>query len=113
MAPPCLKNLFLMCNRNELAHKPALLVGISAGAGGSYPISELRASSYKNTRIIYIPDHLVIRHVGDALRDPIPENEHLDARLRYSLAMLRRVRHCSPIGTPKPRFDLETYPFGM
>jgi NAD(P)H-dependent FMN reductase len=113
MAPPCLKNFFLMCNRHELAHKPALLVGISAGTGGSYPISELRASSFKNTRIVYIPDHLVIRYVADAFDVPTPENERLDGRLRYSLAMLREyaialrsVRHSRAI-------DFKTYPFGM
>jgi NAD(P)H-dependent FMN reductase len=113
MAPPCLKNLFLMCNRHELAHKPALLVGISAGAGGSYPISELRASSYKNTRVIYIPDHVVIRHVGDALRNPTPESEHLDARLRYSLAILRQYAFALRSVRQSRVVDLETYPFGM
>ena len=88
-------------------------MGISAGTGGSYPISELRTSSFKNTRIVYIPDHLVIRYVADAFDVPTPENERLDARLRYSLAILREyaialrsVRHSRAI-------DFETYPFGM
>ena len=40
------KNFFLHCNKGELSHKPALLVSISSGNGGSYPISELRSSNF-------------------------------------------------------------------
>ena len=42
MAPPALKNFLLLC-AHELAHKPALIVSVSAGDGGTYPVAELRA----------------------------------------------------------------------
>ncbi|MBM4093459.1 MAG: NAD(P)H-dependent oxidoreductase, partial [Planctomycetes bacterium] len=51
MVPAALKNFFLLCDAKVLAHKPALIVAVSAGLGGSYPVAEPRTSSYKNTRI--------------------------------------------------------------
>ena len=41
MVPSMLTNFFLLCSNNELAHKPGLLVGVSSGTGGSYPVAEL------------------------------------------------------------------------
>ena len=63
MATPNAKNFFLICGEGELAHKPGLLVSISSGNGGSYPISELRSSSYKNTHIMWIPENIIIRNM--------------------------------------------------
>ena len=51
MASPNSKNLFLIFNKGEFFHKPGLIVSISSGNGGSYPISDLRSSSYKNSHI--------------------------------------------------------------
>ena len=67
MACPAVKNFFLYASKAELAHKPALLVGVSSGIGGAYPISELRASGYKNCRLCYLPEHLIIRQVEQVL----------------------------------------------
>lgn len=72
MACPALKNFFLYAGINELGHKPALLVGVSAGLGGAYPIAELRASSYKNCRITYLPEQLIIRQVESMLNGQEP-----------------------------------------
>lgn len=69
MAAPALKNFFLYLSDNEVGHKPALLVSVSSGRGGAYPISELRESSYKNTRITYIPEHLIVRNVQNVMND--------------------------------------------
>lgn len=70
MASPALKNLFVYAGYRELGHKPALLVGVSSGQGGSYPLSELRASSYKNCRICYLPEQLIVRQVEDVMNGP-------------------------------------------
>jgi len=86
MATASLKNFFLLCEKNELAHKPALLVGVSSGQGGSYPIAELRMSSYKNTHVCYLPDHLIIRNVRAFLADgPEPA---LQERVEHTLKLL-------------------------
>lgn len=69
MATATIKNFFLYCNGSELCHKPGLLMSVSAGIGGSYPITELRSSSYKNTQICYIPGHLIVRSVNSFLSE--------------------------------------------
>ena len=90
MATPQAKNFFLLCGDGELAHKPGLIVSISSGLGGSYPISELRASSYKNTHIMWIPENIIIRNVEQFL----PGNQGKDIphwiedRLDYCLELL-------------------------
>ena len=87
MATPNSKNLFLLFNNGELFHKPGLIVSISSGNGGSYPISDLRSSSYKNSHINWIPENIIIRNVE--YFDPgnhgnlIPE--WLDKRIDYVL----------------------------
>ena len=73
MAAPALKNFFLLCSKQELAHKPGLIVTVSAARGGAYPVSELRASSYKNTQICYMPEHIIVRNAKQVL-NPSPEN---------------------------------------
>lgn len=91
MACPALKNFFLYAGLRELGHKPALPVGISAGLGGAYPLAELRASSYKNSRIAYLPEQLVVRRVECMFNAGAPGDED-DRRLReradWALRML-------------------------
>ena len=90
MATPQSKNLFLLCDKGELAHKPGLIIAISSGSGGAYPISELRSSSYKNTHIMWIPENLIIRSVEQFLPgkhgNDIPE--WIDSRVDYCLKFL-------------------------
>lgn len=73
--PAGLKNFFLMFNRFELGHKPALIVTLSSADGGAYPVAELRMSSYKNNRICYIPEQLVLRNVEKILNVNTDDNE--------------------------------------
>ncbi|MBD9483820.1 NAD(P)H-dependent oxidoreductase [Pseudomonas sp. PDM14] len=81
MAGPAIKNFFLYAGKAELAHKPGLLVGVSSGIGGAYPISELRASGYKNCRLCYLPEHLIVRHVEKVLNGSDVTSDD-DQRLR-------------------------------
>ena len=91
MACPAVKNFFLYASKAELAHKPALLVGVSSGIGGAYPISELRASSYKNCRLCYLPEHLIVRQVEAVMNEGEARDED-DLRIRkradYALDIL-------------------------
>ena len=90
MATPQSKNFFLLCNKGELFHRPSLLVSVSSGTGGSYPISDLRSFSYKNSHIMWIPENIIIRHVNDykpGYHGPnIPE--WLDRRIDYCLNLI-------------------------
>ncbi len=74
--PAGLKNFFLLFGKYELGHKPALITAISSGDGGAYPVAELRMSSYKNNRLCYIPEHLILRKVESILNENPDDNEH-------------------------------------
>ncbi|MBU3054909.1 NADPH-dependent FMN reductase [Pseudomonas indica] len=93
MACPAIKNFFVYASKAELAHKPGLLVAVSAGIGGASPISELRASSYKNCRLCYLPEHLIVRQVEKVLNTPEPASEdeqRLRGRIDYALDILAK-----------------------
>ena len=81
--PAGLKNFFLMINRFDVGHKPAMIVTVSNGDGGAYPVAELRMSSYKNNRLCYIPEHVIVRNVESVLNDdPSKNNESADTYFR-------------------------------
>ncbi len=92
--PAGLKNFFLLFSRFELGHKAALIVTVSSGDGGAYPVAELRMSSYKNNRICYIPEQLILRHVESILNeDPAQNNPEADSyfreRIDWTLDLLK------------------------
>ncbi len=110
MVPPGLKNFFLLCGADVLAHKPGLIVTVSAGAGGSYPVTELRISSYKNTRLCYIPDHVIVRNVGQMLHGDQAADEHDAGTPRTHhlfVARASRIRQSPAAGPRKRRHRLE------
>jgi NAD(P)H-dependent FMN reductase len=94
MVAPGVKNFLLNCSVDEIGHKPGLIVTVSASRGGSYPVAELRMSSYKNNRLAWIPDHVIVHHVEanfnapDGGADLTKEDTLLRARLRYGLRLL-------------------------
>ena len=119
MATSALKNFFLLCNvQSGLAHKPALIAAVSGGDGGAYVVSELRTSSYKNNRLCYIPEQLVVRNVGKIFNADLAEND-LEAhsyfvdRADYSLKLL--LAYGEALGTVRlgGAVDLDGYPNGM
>jgi NAD(P)H-dependent FMN reductase len=119
MAPAGLKNFFLMWTAGgELAHKPALIVTVSTGTGGSYPIAELRMSSYKNSRICYLPEHLIIRHAASVFNKDPQQNDadsqqYLEQRLAYCLGMLGEYGSALAGVRASGTTSLEQYPTGM
>ncbi len=91
--PAALKNFFLMW-KHELSHKPALIVGVSSADGGSYPVAELRMSSYKNNKLCYMPEHLIIRNVESVLNENTDANNieadaYFKERIDWTLAQLK------------------------
>ncbi|MEY4631564.1 MAG: hypothetical protein RIQ81_1684 [Pseudomonadota bacterium] len=118
MVPAALKNFFLLTGNAEVGHKPALIVTVSAGMGGAYPNMELRASSYKNNRILYIPDHVVIRNVEHLMNvahdgDITPEDQYIRGRLAYSLGVLNEYAKALKVVRESGIIDFKTYPNGM
>lgn len=94
MAAPGVKNFLTLCSADELAHKPGLIVTVSAGRGGSYPVAELRMSGTKNNRLAWLPEHVIVQHVEESFNAPDgtadlgPEDTTIRARLRYGLRLL-------------------------
>ncbi|MCU7959469.1 MAG: NAD(P)H-dependent oxidoreductase [gamma proteobacterium symbiont of Bathyaustriella thionipta] len=91
--PAGLKNFFLMFNRFELGHKPAFIVAVSSANGGAYPVAELRMSSYKNNRLCYIPEQLIIRDVEKVFNRKPEDNDteadsYYKSRLNWCLDIL-------------------------
>ena len=121
MVPAGLKNFFLLWHAHEMAHKPAMLVAVSAGMGGSYPIAELRMSSYKNQFLCYMPDHIIVRQIQEVdftmpvSKPAIKQDQERDihARINYTLNMLcaysKALRQVRESGVWNP----EDYPTGM
>jgi len=93
--PAGLKNFFLIFGRNELGNKPAKIVAISSADGGAYPVAELRMSSYKNSRLCYIPEQIIIRNVETVLNENAADNnasadEYFRERIVWSLNILKQ-----------------------
>ncbi|MDG1937980.1 MAG: NAD(P)H-dependent oxidoreductase [Pseudomonadales bacterium] len=118
MVPSGLKNFFLMWGKGELAHKPALLVSVSSDDGGAYPIAELRMSSYKNNRICYLPEHLIIRKVESVFNSSADDNDakaqaYFEGRLDYCLKQLLTYAQAFKQIRESDTTSLSTYRNGM
>ena len=116
--PSGLKNFFLMWGNGELAHKPALIIAVSSSEGGAYPVAELRMSSYKNNRICYIPEQVIVRHVEKVLNDDPAQNDadsddYYRRRIHWALGVL--VQYAEALGTARAQGNMsyEEFPFGM
>lgn len=116
MVPAGLKNFFLLCGTKVLAHKPGLIVAVSASLGGSYPVAELRMSSYKNSRLCYIPEHVIIRNVGSVLKGDTPSGDHdaaIRARIDYALKLLVEYAKALVAVRASGVIDQQSFPYGM
>jgi hypothetical protein len=116
MVPSGLKNLFLLCNKQELSHKPGLIVSVSSGHGGAYPVAELRMSSYKNTQFCYIPEHVIVRRAEELLNggeDAAKEDLYVRQRLRHAVGLLEQYALALRQVRQSGAADYKKYPYGM
>lgn len=116
MAPAALKNFFLLASKDELGHKPGLIVGVSSGRGGSYPVVELRTSSYKNNRINWIPDHMIVRNAEQVLNSGSAQSDDdrlTRERLDYCLRLLLQYGKALTLVRESGVIDFKNHPNGM
>lgn len=121
-APAALKNALQWCQSYSLAHKPCLLVAISASAGGAFAIADVRATTYKNSRLLILPEHIILRDV-DRLW-VAPENlaedlnghtgeQYLHQRLGFAIQQLATYANAMTDIRPSLLKGLKSYPNGM
>jgi hypothetical protein len=116
MAAATMKNFMLYTNAGQVGHKPALLVSVSAGANGVYPIVDLHVTSYKNNRIAYMPEHLIVRNAANVMKGDAPANkddEYIRGRADYALSVLVRYARAFLVMRGEGTMMDERYPFGM
>lgn len=110
MVPSIMTNFFLLTDNGELAHKPGLIAGVSSSKNGVYPVSELRSYSFKNTKINYIPDHLIFRDVNEFLEHG---NENFEERIDYTLAVFKEYTKALKQVRESGVTQTEKFAFGM
>ena len=119
MATPGVKNFLLNCTADEIGHKPGLIVTVSASRGGSYPVSELRRSGTKNNRLAWLPEHVIVQHVGnnlvapDGAPDLAKEDALIRQRLRYALRVLEEYGKALKLVRASGVIDHKTFRSGM
>ena len=116
MVPAALKNFFLFASDGCLYHKPGLLVGVSASRNGAYPVAELRTSSYKNSHIQYISEHVIVRNVNDMLNGEVAASEEdgaLRRRVDYSLRILAEYGKALNAVRASGVLNRKDFPYGM
>lgn len=115
MVPAGLKNFFLFTNANQVGHKPAMIVGVSASGNGVYPVAELRGSSYKNSKIVYVPDQLIVRNVKDVMNGaPASDADtYIQTRAGHSVRMLLAYAAALKPVRDNANAYHKDYPYGM
>jgi len=116
MASPIIKNFLLTCSAKETGHKPAVLVGVSAGQGGTYPITEIRSFAFKNSFLCFIPSNIIVKDANNVFNN---ENEVSDGEQRlldYSEYVMNLLsRYANALGNVRSSgvIDFEKYPYGV
>ncbi|MBI1308332.1 MAG: NADPH-dependent oxidoreductase [Proteobacteria bacterium] len=120
MVPSKLQNFLLLAAESgkPLAHKPALIVSVSMGINGAYPVAELRANAAKNNRILWLPEHLIIRNASHMLVENPPAehakfNAELSERLTATLGLLYQYAAALKPVQKSAREFIGKYPNGM
>lgn len=114
--PPGVKNLLLLAGAKEVGHKPGLIVAVSSGRGGAYPVAELRVSGTKNNRLLWIPEQVLVQDVGEVLHGSEPAGDRdawLRRRIDFALGIL--LAYTKALGPVRDSgvTDHPDFPYGM
>ena len=115
-APPAIKNALQWSVAGSLAHKPCLLVGISSSVGGALAISDMRSTTYKNSRLLYLPEHIIIRDVEKLWSDnakKVKSTHYIEERLEVMINQLRLYTEALAPCREQFLLDIAKYPNGM
>jgi NAD(P)H-dependent FMN reductase len=89
-----LMNLIHYAN-DELAHKPVMLVGVSSGLGGAYPIAQMKQIGQKNKHYVISPENLRVAFAEKVLNDQdfSDDSEDISLKLRADYALKILVKY--------------------
>ena len=89
-----------------------MIISISSGVGGAYPVNELRTSGYKNTKINYIPEHIILRNVKELFINDTALDQSISERINFCCKILfEYAKALIPIR--ELNLPFEKYPYGM
>lgn len=106
-----LHNMFHYVDK-ELADKPVLLVGVSDGRGGRYPLVQMKIMGQKNKRFVIIPENLYFDHIKKTLVEGVLINEISVKRTDYALKVLVAYAKALSIVRQSGVIDYKTFPSG-
>lgn len=89
MASVGILNMLHYVPNDSMAHKPVMLVGVSNGRGGSYPLAQMKQMGPKNKHYVISPENLIFGDVEKVLVDGEVLVEGLAKRAKYSLIILK------------------------
>ena len=107
-----LHNIFHYVDK-ELADKPVLLVGVSSGRGGQYPLQQMRIMGYKNKRFVVIPESLYYDHIQESLIDNAFVNNQVIERTSYALKILIEYAKSLKLVRDSGVINYEKFPNGL
>lgn len=96
-----------------LAHKPVMLVGVSSGMGGAYPLAQMKAMGQKNNHFVVIPDNLRFAKFKEVFVDGELAEGGLKARVEYSLKLLAEYAEALKSVRSSSSLDLDTFASGV
>lgn len=101
----------------EMAHKPVMLVGVSSGRGGTYPIAQMRLMGHKNRHYVISPESLIVSGVKTAFNDyewldSTPDIQ-LKRRADYALKVLIKYAEALRIVRESDVIDLKNFENGV
>jgi NAD(P)H-dependent FMN reductase len=101
----------------ELANKPVMTVGVSAGRGGHYPLAQMRDMGYKNNHYVVTPESLLVQGVNDVFNDHDTGDDDVDVYLKkradYGLRILVEYAKALSLVRQSGVVDLENFANGM
>ena len=114
MASPAACNFLLFLSPLLVAHRPLMLVGVSHGSGGAYPVAELRGTLHKNNHICVIPEQLIFRDLGAVEDAPLPMvPDWMPMRIKFALKTLSvYARALAPVREALLPLQAD-FPYGM
>ncbi len=98
---------------NLLGHKPVMLVGVSNGKGGAYPLSQMKMIGPKNTHYVVSPENLRVMDADTAVAEGEFTEKSLNERSDYCLKILLEYSKALKQVRDTGLIDYERFTYGV